>query len=168
MANPLLVNAAELLRRPGTDKPIALNPTVAELDIDDARLPGDGEIEVALRLESLSDGVVVDGEIRVPWAASCRRCLEPATGVTISEVHELYQTVVTDPDAFPIVGDQIDLRPLVRDLALLDAPLAPLCSAECAGLCPVCGSNRNTHPCRCDTSTVDPRWAGLAGLRLDD
>jgi uncharacterized protein len=168
MASPLLVNAAELLRRPGTDKPIVLRPTVAELDIDDPRLPLDGEVEVALRLESLTDGLVVDGEIRVPWASACRRCLEPATGITISEVHELYQVVVTDPDAFPIVGDQIDLRPMVRDLALLDAPIAPLCRPDCSGLCPVCGNNRNIDPCTCDTTTVDPRWAGLEGLRLDD
>ena len=167
MVNPLLVNAAELLRRPGTEKPIALRPTVSELGITDSRLPGNGQVDIALRLESMSDGVVVDGQIHVPWAASCRRCLEPAAGVTVSEVHELYQSAVTDPDASPIVGDQIDLRPLVHDLALLDAPLAALCMPECAGLCPVCGCNRNTHPCRCDTATADPRWAGLDGLQLD-
>ena len=167
MASPLLVNAHELLRRPGTDKPITFDLTVAELDIDDARLPADGLVAIELRLESLSDGIVVDGRISVPWSADCRRCLEPARGVTVSEVHELYQVVLTDPDAFEIVGDQIDLRPLVRDLALLDAPIAPICSATCAGLCAVCGSNRNTDPCSCNTATVDPRWAGLEGFHVD-
>ena len=167
MASPLVVNAFELLRRPGTDKPITFELTVAELDIDDARLLADGLVAVELRLESLTDGIVVDGRVSVPWSSDCRRCLELARGVTVSEVHELYQIVLTDPDAFAIIGDQIDLRPLVRDLALLDAPIAPICSPTCAGLCAVCGSNRNTHPCACNTATVDPRWAGLEGFRVD-
>jgi uncharacterized protein len=167
MASPLLVNAFELLRRPGTEKTISLAPTVAELDIDDPRLPADAVVLVELRLESLTDGIVVDGHIDVPWASDCRRCLEPAFGITRSDVQELYQTVVTDPDAFPIEGDQIDLSPLVRDLALLDAPLAPVCGPTCAGLCPVCGINRNVDVCTCVTATIDPRWAALEGLQLD-
>jgi uncharacterized protein len=167
MASPLLVNAHELLRRPGTERMISFELSVAEMDIEDARLPADGQVSIELHLESLTDGIVVDGRMSVPWGADCRRCLEPAQGVTISEVHELYQVTLTDPDAFEIVGEQIDLRQLVRDLALLDAPIAPVCSASCAGLCAVCGTNRNTDPCNCNTATVDPRWAGLEGLQLD-
>lgn len=165
MADPLVVNAAELLRRPGSDKTIEVEVPLEALDIDDERFPDGAEASVRLHLESLSDGIVVDGELEVPWHGSCRRCLADASGVTRSEVHELYQRTLTDPDAFEIVGDQLDLRPVVRELALLDAPATPLCRDDCAGLCPTCGINRNDDDCDCSPPPPDPRWAALDDLK---
>lgn len=165
MADPLVVNAAELLRRPGSDKDIELAVPLDGLDIDDERFPEGAEVSVRLHLESLSDGIVVDGELAVPWHGSCRRCLVPASGIARSEVHELYQRTLTDPDAFEIVGDQLDLRPVVRELVLLDAPSTPLCRDDCAGLCPSCGINRNDDVCECAPPPPDPRWAALDDLK---
>jgi uncharacterized protein len=167
MSNSLLFNAAELLRRPGSERRLSLDPTVAELGIADRRFDAAATVVVSLRMESLTDGIVVDGELRAPWADSCRRCLAAANGEVVSEVHELYQQVITDPDAFPIVGDQIDLVPMVRENLLLDAPLAPLCRPDCAGLCPTCGIDRNAATCDCDASIVDPRWDALTQLRAN-
>ena len=167
MSNQLLFNAAELLRRPGSERRLRLEPTVAELGIADRRFDAAATVLVALRLESLTDGIVVDGELRAPWADSCRRCLAPASGKVVSEIHELYQQVVTDPDAFEIVGDQIDLVPMVRENLLLDAPLAPLCRPDCAGLCPTCGIDLNTAACDCAVTATDPRWDALSQLKAN-
>ena len=167
MSNSLLINAAELLRRPGSERRLSLEPTIADLGIADRRFDAGASVVVSLRLESLTDGIVVDGQLRAPWADSCRRCLTPANGEVVSEVHELYQQVVTDPDAFPIVSDQIDLVPMVRENLLLDAPLAPLCRPDCAGLCPTCGIDRNTATCDCDAVVVDPRWDALTQLKAN-
>ena len=167
MSNSLLINAAELLRRPGTEKHIALQSTVGELGIHDPRFDSEAPVNIALRLESLSDGIVVDGELRAPWSDSCRRCLAPATGEAVSAVHELYQQTATDPDAFPIEGEQIDLEPMVRENVLLDAPLAALCRPDCAGLCPVCGIDRNVATCDCSITSLDPRWDALSQLKAN-
>jgi uncharacterized protein len=166
MPDPLLVNAAELLRRPGTDKVIAVHVPLAAIGVEgDERFPDDAGVTVSMHLESLSDGVVVDGEVRVPWHGTCRRCLVPTGGVQASEVHELYQKVLTDPDAFELTGDQLDLRPVVREVVLLDAPANPLCRPDCAGLCPSCGVNRNDETCSCDAPPTDHRWSALDGLK---
>jgi uncharacterized protein len=167
MSNPLLINAAELLRRPGSERRFDLSPTVAELGIVDPRFDPDAVVEVSLRLESLTDGIVVDGHLRAPWADSCRRCLAPAHGEVLCEVGELYQLVTTDPDAFEIVGEQIDLGSMIRENLLLDAPLAPVCRPDCAGLCPTCGIDRNTATCTCITDAVDPRWDALSQLKAN-
>jgi DUF177 domain-containing protein len=167
MPNPLLINAAELLRRPGSQRRLSLQPTISELGIEDDKFDVDATVTVSLRLESLTDGIVVDGELRAPWADQCRRCLVPASGEVVSDVHELYQQVVTDPDAFEIVGEQIDLVPMVRENILLDAPLAPLCSSDCAGLCPTCGIDRNAATCDCVAAVVDPRWEALSQLKAN-
>jgi uncharacterized protein len=167
MSNPLLINAAELLRRAGSERRIHLQSTITELGLVDQRFDEDATVDVALRLESLTDGVVVDGEIRAPWADSCKRCLEPATGEVVCDVHELYQAVVSDPDAFEIVGDQIDLVPMVRESLLLDAPVAPLCRPDCAGLCPTCGVDLNKTGCACVTTVTDPRWDALTEIKAN-
>ncbi len=166
MANPFLVNAAELLRRSGTQKDISITVGLADLDIrDDARFPADAEVTVALRLESMNDGIVVDGEVAVAWHGTCRRCLEPTGGVSVSEVHERYQRLLTDPEAFAIEGDQLDLRSIARELVLLDTPSTPLCREGCAGLCPSCGTNLNEGACGCTAVPADPRWSALDPLR---
>ena len=167
MFNPLLINAAELLRRPGSDRRLHLELTVAGLGISDTRFDPDATVEVSVRLESLTDGIVVDGELRAPWADSCRRCLAAASGEIVGDVHELYQYLVTDPDAFEIVDEQIDLLPMVREHVLLDSPLAPLCRPDCAGLCPSCGVDRNVATCGCVSSSADPRWDALSQLKAN-
>ncbi|CAN5570558.1 YceD family protein [soil metagenome] len=164
--NPLLVNAAELLRRPGSDRELALTVPLVELGVvDPSRFDDDAEVTVSLRLDSLSDGIVVHGVLHTPWRGVCRRCLVETSGVADSGVHELYQKVVTAADAFQMVGDQLDLRSVVRELVLLDAPLTPLCRPDCAGLCPTCGVDRNTTTCECEPPPVDPRWAALDVLK---
>ena len=161
----LLVNAVELLRRPGAERTIDVGLTTSELGLADARFTPDDEVKVHLQLESLSDGIVVQGTIDVPWHGVCRRCLRPLSEHTESQVDELYQSVVTNPDAFEIVGDQLDLMPMVRELALLDAPEAPLCRPDCAGLCPVCGVDLNETTCGCETPAQSSPWDVLDQLK---
>jgi uncharacterized protein len=166
----LRVNAVELLRSPGAsrDVSVVLGPVEqAALELDDPRIAGDIVVDVVAT--STLDGVTVQGEVRVPWAGECRRCLAAVSGVAVGEVDELY--VMGDSlhdDALPLETDQIDLASLVREYALLELPEAPLCRPDCAGICPVCGIDRNTGTCSCDTSVRDERWAALDDLDLGD
>ena len=166
MAGPLLVNAAELLRRPGSEKAVSVDVPLESVGVvDDGRFDAHAEVSVRLRLESLTDGIVIDGAIEVPWHGTCRRCLAATGGTCRSEVRELYQRTRTDPDAFDLEGDQLDLAAMVREIVLLDVPTTPLCRPDCAGLCPTCGANRNDEACGCVEAPADPRWAALDQLR---
>ncbi|MCU1359280.1 MAG: hypothetical protein JWN99_569 [Ilumatobacteraceae bacterium] len=170
MANPLRVNAAELLRRPGSEKDVEVRFTVADLGLVDERMFDDDKVTIDLHLESLTDGVVVRGLITAPWHGVCRRCATPAEGEVRCDIHELYQQVVTDPDAFELVGDQLDLGPMVREVLVLDAPRSPLCRDDCQGLCPGCGIDRNVETCSCSGEISDSPWGALDQLKgmLDD
>ena len=163
--NELVINAAELLRRPGSERDVELAVQPEELDVDDGRLLPGAPVGVRLHLESLGNGIVVTGTVSAEWADSCRRCLAPAAGTAAVDVHELFQETVTDPDAFELVGDQVDLRPMVRELVLLDLPVTALCRPDCAGLCPTCGVDRNTQSCAFAAKDKDPRWDALSQLR---
>jgi len=163
--NPLLVNALEMLRRPGTAKEVEVSLLPAALNLDDPRLVPGTEITVEVQCESLSDGIVVNGRIEAEIHSECRRCLQPVGSVLDIEVHELYQLVVTDPDAFGIQNDQIDLAPMVRETVLIELPDAPLCRIDCAGLCPTCGIDLNREKCGCAAPVIDARWAALDAIR---
>ena len=162
---PLVVNAAELLRRPGTERVLDLPVAPVELGLADSRFAADDVIDVHLRLESLNDSIVVVGTIEVPWRGVCRRCLRNLSEVAICEVDELYQTMVTNPEAFEIIDNQLDLLPMVREIALLDAPEAPLCRLDCLGLCPICGIDLNEGECACEAPKVESHWAVLDQLK---
>jgi len=165
-ARALRVNALEMLRQAGTLKEIDLELAGSELDIDHDALSGD--VSIGVTLESMNDGITVRGEVVAPWTGSCRRCLKDLDGRAVAVVDELYQVELLDEDAYPITDNQLDLGPMTRQVALLELDEERLCRDDCAGLCPVCGIDRNVDTCECDTTVTDDRWAALDGLVLDD
>ena len=61
-------------------------------------------------------------------------------------------------------GNQLDLGLTVREQLFLALPMKRLCRADCAGLCPTCGVNRNEVRCDCPPEPTDPRLAPLKKL----
>ncbi|MGZ6899567.1 MAG: YceD family protein, partial [Acidimicrobiia bacterium] len=101
-------------------------------------------------LERVPDGVVVQGTVRGFYAAQCSRCLRPVHREIVTAVRELFEAVPIEGETYPLVGDEIDLELPVRDALLLELPAAPLCRDDCAGLCSLCGVDRNQSSCDCD------------------
>ena len=166
MADPLVLNVVELLRRPSSRKAYHIVVPAAGLTLGgDASVPDGTPVDVDVVVESLTDGLTVNGEVRTTWVGTCRRCLGVAAGDLVADVEELYQVTPTTEDAFAFDGEQLDLRPMVRELALMELPQAPVCRADCAGICPTCGADRNVEPCDCDPTPIDPRWSALDQLR---
>jgi uncharacterized protein len=64
-------------------------------------------------------------------------------------------------------GDEIDLGQMMREQFYLALPMKPLCQADCQGLCPHCGVNRNRETCSCVSTWVDPRFEVLKQLKKD-
>jgi uncharacterized protein len=162
---PLVLNAAELLRQPGSRRRVEVDVSRDEVGLVDPRITGD--VTVAVDVESTLDDVIVTGRLSTSWRDECARCLRPLSGVLEVEVEERYAVAASAAadGAFPIVGGQLDLGPMVREEVLLAMPDAPLCRPDCPGLCPVCGADLTENPCGCDPSVRDERWAVLDQLR---
>lgn len=186
--SPLVVPVVELLRKPGRRRSLEIEVPVDDvapggITVIDARIPAGAEVEVAVELESMANGIMVTGRVSAPFTAECRRCLGPVAGDLSTEVQELFAlertdtdgrggngrggatTAPADEDTFTVSGEHVDLAPLAREALALELPLAPLCSETCAGLCPECGVDLNAGTCDCDRTRVDPRWAALDDLR---
>ena len=183
MSSTLVVNVLDLLRRPGSEKSVAVVARAADFDFADTRIDDSSDISVDIELESSSTGIVAHGTARAGWKSVCRRCLRPVSGSVDAVIDEAFSRGVhvgshhhgdSAGDALsetePIVGDQIDFTLPVREAVLLAVPEAPLCRNDCPGLCPQCGADRATAKCSCVVETRDERWAALDALRgkLDD
>ena len=143
-----LVNVADLLRRPGSHRDVAFSAPIPAVTVVETSIPPGATATVALRLESLSDGLTVMGTLATTWTGLCRRCLEPAEGDVHADVSEVFSAHPVNDEVWSMRNDQLDLFALVTETLTLELPLAPLCRADCAGLCSQCGANLNLEDCR--------------------
>jgi len=172
-SNPWLVPVTTLRRRPGAHREERRSGRIGELSVVGSIVPASAEAVAEAVLDSTLGGVEVTAEIRAPWQGECRRCLRPIQGELRCHVRELYRPrsgegpADPDEDTYALDGDHLDLSPLVRDALLLELPIAPICSEDCRGLCPLCGDDLNAGPCGCPVPVGDPRWGVLDVLKLE-
>jgi uncharacterized protein len=166
--NPLRVDVADLLRRSGRNRVVEAEAVLDGLRVVDTRVPEGAPVTVAVRLESLNDGILARGTVGTRWVGECRRCARPVDGELSAPVLEVFEARPTEGETYPLVDGFVDLEPMAREAVLLELPLAPLCADDCAGLCPECGADRNEGPCGCAPVAADPRWAVLADLELEE
>ena len=165
----LVVNVADLLPHPGSTRHVEREALVDGLAISASSVPAGEPVTVDVDLQAVNDAIVVKGHVRAPWAGECRRCLRPARGTADAEVHEIYERDPVEGETRKLEDVIVDLTELARDSVLLELPLAPLCKDDCAGLCAVCGADKNAaEDCGCVTEVRDERWAALDDLRFDD
>jgi uncharacterized protein len=111
--------------------------------------------------------------LRLRFGASlqgpCMRCLEPARPEIAVDSREVDQPGDVEELRSPYVKDEIlDVHAWARDALALALPAQLLCRAECAGLCPVCGTDLNTAgPEHAHEREPDPRWAKLREIRFE-
>lgn len=168
---PLRVGVAELRRRLGTRKPFHAEVPLDGLAISTAEVPEGGSIDVDVVLESISNGLVVDGTVRAPWRGECRRCLEPVEGEVEAQVKEIFERHPTEGETYPLGDDEVDLEPMVRDAVLLALPLAPLCRSDCAGPAPDAFPTGRDDDAEAEARAAalrDQRWSALDALRFPD
>lgn len=124
-------------------------------------------IEVDLNARVVSDTLTVSGSANSCVVYRCSRCLtdysdELSTGFSLQFVRTENGEPEEKDERIPAAGDTMDLDSYLEQEILLAMPYIPLCKEECAGLCPVCGTDRNQQVCECDTERIDPRLADLA------
>jgi uncharacterized protein len=186
VAGPLVVPIAELRRRVGTRRPLQRTVDVASIaglassgataGVAGTTIPANGEITLDLVVESVLEGLTVTGELRAPWRAECRRCLEPVEGEVDLEVQELFEATPTPGETYLLDGDHIDLTELVHDAVVLGLPLSVVCSEACEGPDPQrfpatvegdAAAPLDDEPGEAEPP-ADPRWAALRELRFEE
>jgi uncharacterized protein len=170
--SPYVFDVRLLGRRPGAMRSDRRQvPAPAGLGSELIGVPEGAPLAVDVRLESVTEGVLVTAHVTAPLRGECARCLDPITDELAVDIVELfaYPASVTDEtteadEVHRIENDRVDLEPAVRDAVVLGLPWTPLCRPDCAGLCPTCGQRLDDLPSDHTHETIDPRWAALRAL----
>ncbi|MBO9596865.1 MAG: DUF177 domain-containing protein [Cohnella sp.] len=163
----MLLNVQELVAR---QAPVQMKGSLNAADV----FRGNTEyvplspVEYTLTAQPADDLIILTGKLSCSVRTQCSRCLD-AIERELQLPFEVKLQLVEDPDAefdeedevIPVAGERIDLEPFLVEELVVQLPYAPLCSEDCKGLCPECGTNRNEQSCGCNTAKIDPRLAAL-------
>jgi uncharacterized protein len=181
--NSLVFDLRSLSRQAGSSRAetrIALAPADVRLEL--VGVPEGSDVELNLKFEAVTEGVLVSGSASAQVTGECARCLGPVSDTVTVSLLELYryhedprrtskhkktedeESADDEEDRF-LDGDLLDLEPAFRDAVVLALPMSPLCREDCPGLCVQCGLPlADAGPGHTHDDRPDPRWAGLAEL----
>lgn len=163
-----VLDVRDILDRPGASRRVASSERFKDVSVEMASVPEGTPVGFDVLLESVVEGILVTGTLSGRMEFRCARCLREFSRDFQADVRELFAHAASEEeDQYPIADGAIDLEPMARDALLLHVPFSPLCRPDCMGLCPRCGGDRNLGECSCGPE-VDPRWAALSSLRLED
>src|SRR5579862_9188040 len=122
-----------------------------------------GPLDWSASAERAGDDIRIAGSLKTLLELPCSRCLEPAK-IEISKPFDLFfrqrdenmfdedaEVELKEPDtrtAF-FSGTQLPIADILREQILLALPMKALCTVDCKGLCPHCGTNLNFGKCNC-------------------
>lgn len=175
LAKPMVLDIARLGRRPGamfTVQDRVNSPS--RIGVELIAIEQGAPLDLDLRVESVSEGVLVTGTVAAPTTGECSRCLNPIQGrvqVGLTELfaypHSATEATTEEDEVGHVVDDRIDLEQPIVDAVGLELPFSPVCRPDCPGLCPQCGIALASEPGH-RHEQIDPRWAKLAGMITPD
>ena len=164
----LVVDVVELQRRTGTRREVVAELALPDLEVGERSIV-DGRIDVDLIVEAVTEGIVAAGTVSGVTRGPCRRCLDDVDEPFEIDVREVFERSPSEGETWPIEDERIDLTPVVRELALLSLPLAPLCREDCASPEPDrFPAQAYVEPDADAEPPRDERWAALDALSFDE
>ncbi len=138
-----------------------------------------GPVRCDLTLAREYDHLRVSGHVRVPVALVCSRCLvEYETTLdsaftiifrkgTAEEAAQEEELELSEKDLIASLyhGDEIDMTHEIEEQIAMEIPVQPLCSDDCKGLCPECGTDLNHDSCSCSTRQFNFKFSALKDFK---
>jgi len=123
------------------------------------------------RVKNTAGVLNLQGELFAAMVCTCDRCGREFESEKEMELDVPLAADLADeenPEIFAVWGNGIELSEVLETCFILDMETKFLCSEDCKGLCPLCGSSLNAGECDCQ-KPVDPRLAVLGQLLdIDD
>ena len=170
--SPLVFDVSRLGRRPGVMMAVRQTvPSPSRMGLELIAIERGGDLDLDLRFESVSEGVLVSGTVKAPTRGECSRCLGPVTGEIEIALTELFaypdsltESTTEDDEVGHVIDQTVDLEQPIVDAVGITLPFAPLCTPDCPGLCTQCGVALATAEAGHHHDQIDPRWAKLTKL----
>ena len=128
---------------------------------------------IELMAANVNRGYQVNGKLSGSYRLECDRCLEKFQSNFMTDLEGVFLLEQAakeqkTEEATIIAGEQLDLSATILEAISLQLPLKMLCSPNCRGLCPACGTNLNNNPCDCQPESLDPRLATLLKWKQEE
>ncbi|TGE32758.1 DUF177 domain-containing protein [Desulfosporosinus sp. Sb-LF] len=167
------VNVAQVRHNEGESVRYDLVEDFSLFDLGTEALAFQAPVHVQLQVNNTSKAMLVHGKIQTELNVTCGRCLESFVyPLSLSFQDEwVFRAQATEDlleTALILDKDEIEINERIFEQIVLALPMKFVCSAECQGLCPTCGANRNLTPCNCGQDNIDPRLAALAKWQSND
>ena len=139
-------------------------------DLEKAVLGDDLELvnfEGLVKIDRTPQGLVVQGNFLGDTTLECVRCLKEFDYRLQWELTELYafsKKTVSESGLILPESAQLELAPILREYALLELPIKPLCKPDCLGLCMECGQDLNIKDCGHNQGDEDSPFSVLKKL----
>lgn len=112
-----------------------------------------GEVSLIGELSIVDDAkAAFIGEVRYSLDTLCDSCGESCSVDRRVKLHAMFTDEPEEEDYF-FNGRELDPDKAVIDSIILDIPSRITCRENCAGICPVCGTNLNKGKCKCKKQT---------------
>ena len=166
----LIIDVSDIIEHRGAEKEFAGSISFEAAKMGERQVEFAEPAAVSGVLRNVSHGILAEGRVTAVVELECSRCLDKFVQPIAIDLEELFvshperQGGEEEKEVFPIIGNKIDLGPAVYQLILTEIPFKPLCRPDCAGICPVCGRNKNKYPHICQEEAVDIRMAKLKNL----
>jgi uncharacterized protein len=154
----------------GERKRVSFDSDLSPIPVDDNEINLLKPAHFDLTLTNVGNAITVEGSFTVDLEVQCGRCLGNfvlSLSPDFSETYYDRSQPVPGPlkeDWISFSGDTIDITPEVENAIVLNLPMRFVCSEQCRGLCPVCGTDLNKKQCDCVQENIDLRMAKLKEL----
>lgn len=125
------------------------------------------DLQGSVNIGKTPQGLIARGKFSAETTIACSRCLTEFTQTLKWEFTELFafdQRSVSDSGLLLPEDAHLDVEELLREYALLEIPISPLCKPNCLGLCVECGQNLNEKDCGHRPPEPDSPFAKLKDL----
>ena len=121
------------------------------------------ELSYSVSLVRDNEKIKVSGTVKTDVSVKCIRCLDHFTLNINSKFDTIlfplnlvdfsYSALNDDEMEYIFYSNgKIDMPKLIIEQVNLNIPFRTVCSTDCKGICPVCGTNQNYEKCKCDNS----------------
>lgn len=160
------LNLRQFAQEPGAVLPFSFQMDLSGLQWNGAR-PFTQPVQAEGQVRNMAGALVLSARLNTTLSLTCDRCAKPFTREKTVEYETLLAFELANAESDDIVvlnrDGELGLDELLQEAFLLEMDTKNLCSEDCRGLCPGCGADLNTEPCRCKKE-IDPRLAKLAQL----
>ncbi|HEY6874102.1 MAG TPA: DUF177 domain-containing protein [Geobacteraceae bacterium] len=137
-----------------------------------------GPLRLHLTVAREYDHIRAEGRVETRVRLVCSRCLAEYEAAIDSPFTIFYMRSAGSPQdeevelaeqdliSVTFEGDEIDFTDEIAEQVLVEIPFKPLCTEECKGLCPNCGTDLNAGECGCSGQLTNLKFSVLKNLKV--